>query len=352
MSTKVLTNFSVLPGDFANLGDAMLSLAAARRITRDGGRVAVLPYRRPSDEVRREFEKEGFLVISMRDHPFLAFRACNKASIWIGGGHAIRNEVSIGWLSFTNVVSWLARKSGRNVRVIGSGATHIKSPWRRWLFGNIFSACDKVCVRDQLSLNSLEADFPAVAGKLNLAGDLAFLKGRLDLHANLFEEFSCVVSPGIDFVEGRTEDPEEILDVLQVLYERFEMKHVIIVSHDSRNKFGLPFCEAFEAVVRNALPVTVEVITQQGIEHGLMEPYGRAHWIVTGRLHGLIIGAMLRRRVFYTSGSAKKLRPFAELFEYGRATHVQDMKSPSAVNHSIAPAILRQGIAAELNFNA
>ena len=351
MSTYIQTNFSVLPGDFVNLGDAMLSLAAARRMTRDGGRVSVLPYRRPSDEVREEFEKEGFEVISMRDHPLLAFRVCNSSSIWIGGGHAIRNEVSLGWLSFTTVVSWLARKSGRNVRVIGSGATHIKSRWRRWLFGNIFSACDKVCVRDQLSAKSLKADFPDAAEKVNLVGDLAFLKGRLDFHANLLEEFSCVVSPGIDLVEGRTEDPQEILEALRVLFERFEMKHVIIVSHDSRSEFGLPFCEAFESVVLEALPVTVEVITQKGIEHGLMEPYGRARWIITGRLHGLIIGAMLRRRVFYTTGSAKKLRPFAELFEYGMATHVQDIQFPSTANESIAPAVLKQGIAAELNFN-
>lgn len=344
------TNFSVLPGDFVNLGDAMLSLAVARRIARDGGRVALLPYRRPSNAIRQEFVKEGFDVFSIRDQPLLALRACIRGSIWIGGGHAIRNEVSFGWLAFTAVVSWLARKSGRNVRVIGAGASSVKSGWRRRLFGMIFSSCDKVCVRDPVSVQSLKADFPAMAEKVSLAADVAFLKGRLDLHPGRLEEFSCVVSPGIDVIEGRTEDPQEILSVLRVLFERFEMRHVIVVSHDSRNEFGLPFCEALGVLVQEALPVTVEVITRSGIEHGLLEPYGRARWIITGRLHGLIIGAKLFRSVFYTTGSASKLRPFAELFEYVPATRTQDIETPLPSNKPIAAAVAQQELAAELNF--
>lgn len=351
MTEHMRTDFSVLPGDFVNLGDAMLSLAAARRIARDGGRVALLPYRRPSEAIREEFGKEGFDVISIRDQPLLALRACIQGSIWIGGGHAIRNEVSFGWLSFTAVVSWLARKTGRNVRVIGAGASSIKSGWRRRLFGMIFSSCDKLCVRDSLSAQSLKTDFPSAAEKVNLAADVAFLRGRLDLHPDRLEEFSCVVSPGIDVVEGRTEDPQEILAVLRMLFEQFDMRHVIIVSHDSRSEFGLPFCKAFEAVVRGALPVTVEVVAPGGIELGLLEPYGRARWIVTGRLHGLIIGAMLLRRVFYTTGSASKLRPFAELFKYGAATFPSNIEALPASNNAIAAAVVRQQLAAELNFS-
>ena len=128
------------------------------------------------------------------------------------------------------------------------------------------------------------------------------------------------------------------------------MRHVIVVSHDSRSEFGLPFCQALGVLVQGALPVTVEVIARTGIEHGLLEPYGRARWIVTGRLHGLIIGAKLSRSVFYTTGSANKLRPFAELFEYVAATRTQDIETPLPTHKAIAAAVAQQELAAELNF--
>lgn len=341
---------SLLPGEFVNLGDAMLSLAAARRLARDGAQVVVLPYRRPSDDVREEFEKEGFQVIAMRDQSLLALRACASGSIWIGGGHAVRNEVSLGWLLFTAVVARLAKLSGRGVRLIGSGVTPIRSGWRRWLFGQVLTSCDKTCVRDPLSARSLTADFPALGGKVQLAGDLAFLDGCLDLPSDRMEPFTCLVSPGIDVREGRMEDPSEILRVLRALLERFEMKHVIVVSHDARSTLGSDFCRTLEAAVQKALPVTVEVIARGGIEHGLLEPYGRARWIITGRLHGLIIGALLGRRVIYTRGSANKLRPFAELFDY-KAAGAEDRDKVQAASDFMAQAVARQKAAAEANFS-
>jgi len=340
----------VLPGDFVNLGDAMLSLATARRMAQGGGRVALLPYRRPSQAMSEEFGKEGFQVISIREQPLLALMTCLRASIWIGGGHAVRNEVSLGWLLFTAVVSWVARRSGRNVRVIGAGASSVGSRWRRVFFGAIFSSCDKLCVRDGTSARSLRTDFPAASHKVHLTADVAFLKEHLELDLGQEEPFSCVVSPGIDVVEGRAEDPREILSVLRVLFERFGMRHVIVVSHDSRSEFDLPFCRALERLVQESLPVTVEVMARSGIEQGLLQPYARARWIITGRLHGLIIGAKLCRSVVYTSGSANKLRPFAELFAYVSATHAQQIETPHLAGRAIAAAVASQAIAAELNF--
>jgi len=350
MTRFVQARSSLLPGEFVNLGDAMLSLAAARRLTRDGAQVVVLPYRRPNEDVRREFEEAGAEVIAIRDQPWDALRACSSGSIWIGGGHAIRNEVSLGWLAFTAVVSSLARKSGRNVRVIGSGATPVKTGWRRWLFGRILASCDKICVRDPLSARSVSVDFPPLAKKVQVAGDLAFLDGCLDFPGDRMEKFTCLVSLGIDVREGRVEDPSEILMVLRALFEHFELKHVIVVSHDSRTELGLDFCRTLEAAVQKALPVTVEVIAAGGVELGLLKPYGRARWIITGRLHGLIIGALLGRSVIYTRGSASKLRPFAELFSY-RATCASDADKFHAASDAMAPAIAKQKMAAETNFS-
>ena len=342
---------ALLPGEFVNLGDAMLSLAGARRLAREGHRVAVLPYRQAPDEVRQEFQREGFEVIGIRDQPWRALRACMAASVWIGGGHAIRNDVSMGWLLFTALVSWLARLFGRSVRVIGSGVSAVKPGRKRWLFSRILAACDRICVRDPLSAQSIEADFPEVAGKLQLAADLAFLKGCLAFDAGRMDPLACLVSPGIDVREGRKEDPAEIVAVLRVLVERFGMKHVIVVPHDARPEYGLAFSREFEAAVRAALPVTVEVVAGGGIAQGLLEPYSRARWIITGRLHGLIVGANLGRSVIYTPGSAHKLRPFAELFGYKATACAGQDDAFHCASEVITAEIGRQQLAAELNFN-
>lgn len=341
---------TLLPGEFVNLGDAMLALAAARRLSRGGRHVVVMPYRQPGEEVRREFEQAGAEVVAMRDQPWRALRACGAGSIHVGGGHAIRNEVSLGWLAFTAVVTGLARISGRQVRVVGAGATPVKAGWRRWLFARVLGACDAICVRDPQSAQAVRIDFPALAGKVRLAGDLAFLDGGLAFPADPMEPATCVVSPGIDAGEGRLEDPAEILAELRTLVERFGLKHVIVVSHDARKELGLDFCRALEAAILKALPVTVEVSPAGGVERGLMQPYGRARWIITGRLHGLIVGALLGRSVIYTRGSASKLRPFAELFGY-RAAGVHDETRFQAASEVIAPAVATQKAAAEANFD-
>lgn len=349
MRATVQAKSTLLPGEFVNLGDALLSLAAARWLVRAGHRVVVMPYRRPGDEVREEFEKAGAEVIAMRDAPLRALRACSSGSIWIGGGHAIRSGVSLGWLAFAAVVSWLARKSGRTFRVVGAGATAIKTGRQRRLFGQIFGMCDRICVRDPQSAQSLVADFPEHAQKIQLAGDLAFLDGCLALPQDTMEPSTCLVSPGIDAGEGRLEDPAEILGELRALHERFGLRHVIVVSHDARKALGADFCHALADTIRNALPVTVEVPAAGGVERGLLEPYGCARWIITGRLHGLIVGALLGRSVIYTSGSATKLRPFAQLFGYGAAS-VQEVDRFDATTDVIALAVAAQRKAAEANF--
>lgn len=341
---------SLLPGEFVNLGDAMLALAAARRLAREGREVVVLPYRRPADEVREEFEQAGAQVIGLRDEPWRALRACSSGSIWIGGGHAIRSEVSLGWLVFAVVVSWLARISGRQVRVVGAGATPVRPGWRRRLFGRVLAACDAICLRDPLSAQSVRADFPAQAGKVRVAGDLAFLDGGLAFPSGRMEPLTCLVSPGIDAGEGRIEDPAEILTELRALVERFGLQHVILVSHDARKALGLDFCRSLESEILKVLPVTVEVSAPGGVERGLLQPYGRARWIITGRLHGLIVGALLGRSVIYTRGSAGKLRPFAELFGY-RPAGGQDDHRFHVASERIAPAIATQKAAAEANFS-
>ena len=327
----------------------MLSLAAARRLTKDGSVCTLLPYRKPSREICAEFESEGFTVIGLRDEPAKALWACRSSNIRIGGGHAIRNDVSFGWLLFTSVASRWASLLGKSVRVIGSGATPLQSTAKRLLFSIIFSTCDKVCVRDKISAAFLLAEFPTARTKIEVTGDLAFLKDAVEFNRASSDGHTCLVSPGIDANEGRQESPSEILAVLRKLSKTKNMRHVILVSHDSRDHLGGSFCESLEAKILEELSVTVERISDTTIRNGLLAPYARSTWIITGRLHGLIVGALYGRNVLYTTGSADKLRPFAEIFKF-RPAHELNKDLDFVDKESMPNQLLLQQKAAELNF--
>ncbi|RZL43913.1 MAG: polysaccharide pyruvyl transferase family protein [Variovorax sp.] len=340
----------LLPGDFVNLGDAMLSLAAGRRIMQDGRQCILMPYKTPSDKIRKEFETAGLKIVSIRANPARAFKACLRSSIRIGGGHAIRNEVSLGWLSFTVAICFWAVVCGHCTAVVGAGATSIRSRWKKFCFQLIFDRCTEINLRDAVSLDLLKAEFPASAVKMKKTGDLAFLKGCLSLRPDLHASDTCLVSPGIDSGESRNEDPKEILRALRRLHEQEGLKRVLIVSHDLREDFGLSFCRTLGATIGRELPVEVRLIASDGVADGLLAPYGQAHWIITGRLHGLIIGALQSREVIYTRGSAGKLKPFADLFGFGSVdepgrTHEADARRPLR-----DASLTTQQRAAELNF--
>lgn len=350
MLYKRKNKVALFPGDFVNLGDAMLSLAAARFIAKGGDSCTLLPYRKPNEVVFKEFEKEGFVVIGIRENPFAAIRACWGSLIWIGGGHAIRNEVSFGWLFFTLMMASWASLSGRSVRVIGAGASSIRTGWKKYFYASIFHLCEKICVRDQVSANCVSSEFPANHTKIEITGDLAFLKDCIILHTDLTESATCLVSPGIDTLEGRKENSLEIMGILRTLFERSGMNHVIVVSHDSRNEFGLSYCRELKEIIEREIPVTVDLVNEEQIEVGLLVPYGRARWVVTGRLHGLIIGALNSCHVFYTTGSADKLRPFADLFNFKIALKLKAFENLSNQSELVKTAVIAQQKAAELNF--
>ncbi|MGJ7581380.1 polysaccharide pyruvyl transferase family protein [Variovorax sp. RHLX14] len=344
------SKFVLLPGDFVNLGDAMLALAAARHIAKNNGQCVLLPYRQPNNAICQEFLKNGFEVIGIRDRPLSALRACVGSSVRIGGGHAIRNDVSFGWLLFALLIAVLTRVSGHSFGVIGSGASPIKNQQKKKIFAMIFRLCQNIYTRDKFSADVLRSDFPVAIQKIKVAGDLAFLKNCIDLKSHHRENGTCLISPGIDIIEGRNENIMEIINVLEKLFNQKELKHVIVVSHDSRSEFGLPFCTNLKSLIEKRMAVPVDLVNSEEIEIGLLIPYGRARWIITGRLHGLIIGALQASQVFYTTGSAQKLRPFAEMFNFKLAEHEglsKEISCPSSIDgHSL---VLQQK-AAELNF--
>lgn len=344
------SKFVLLPGDFVNLGDAMLALAAARHIAKKNGQCVLLPYRQPNDAICAEFRKNGFEVVGIRDHPFSAIRACAGSSVRIGGGHAIRNDVSYGWLLFTLLIAVLTRMSQRSFGVIGAGASSIENLLKKRIFATIFRLCQNIYTRDKFSAEFLKTEFPFAIKKVKVAGDLAFLKNCIDLKKHCKESGTCLVSPGIDIIEGRNENVEEIINVLLKLFNRKELKHVIVVSHDSRDEFGLPFCRNLKSLIAEKMAVSVDLVNSEEIETGLLIPYGRARWIITGRLHGLIIGALQDSEVFYTTGSAQKLKPFAEMFNFKLAEHESLSEAFCSTNRANKSSLVLQQRAAELNF--
>jgi polysaccharide pyruvyl transferase WcaK-like protein len=303
----------LLVGDTSNIGDAFIAITEARQLLMLGFRVHVLTYSEAAPDIKVQFEAEGVQILSIRYQSSQAFLVALGSHIFIGGGHAIREGLSHGWLVFAVIVSLLAQVAGRKVRVIGAGVSSIKSLSKRLLIKMLLRQCEAIYVRDLDSLKNVQVlrkDSYEV-GYLNT--DIAFLHGSKFLN-NSERTGICVISPAIDAMECRWGDATDIFEALQPLIDKNEVNHVIFVPHDKLQ--DVEFCAKMQGIIHQKFRITTDLVCADSIENGLLRPYRQADHVITGRLHGLIVGALMGCTVHYTQGSASKLKPFADLFGF------------------------------------
>ena len=311
MSSKKLC----LVGDFFNLGDAFLAETQALHLAaRDGGaQVTVAPYQPPPDGMAAHFEQRRVGVLPMRQRPLAFLAECARCDLFIGGGHAVRPGVSIGWLLLALAGSRLARWRGHRVALVGAGVTPVHNRFKRWLWRALLRRCEALSVRDERSAQALAALAPAMQPRLRVGNDVAFL-AAFDRPAPPARRIA-VVSPAIDSVESRDIDAQRIVRLVGALQRRGLIDEVCFLAHDIRPDFDGDCCARLAEQVARELGLPAGV-ANGAIGSRLVDSYRAAALVITGRLHGLIAGALLRRPVVYTGEAAHKLGPFGERFGF------------------------------------
>lgn len=304
----------LLVGDFDNLGDALLAQVEAQRLRHDApGEIVVCPYAEPPPGMAAPFDAEGARVLPIRARRRRFVAACQGAEIYIGGGHAIREAVSVGWLLTVLLGCWLARLGGGRCRVLGAGATDVRTGLKRTLWRLILASCAPICLRDAVSAAVVGGMFPPLAGRLRVANDIAFLGEFEAAPASPGPRAVCLVSPAVDHHEGRGIDADRLLALIGALHGSGVLGEVRLLAHDTRAAMDTTLCRVLAERVRRELGLRATLVDGPPGTR-LLDAYRDADLVITGRLHGLIVAAMLHRPVICFGDTTAKLRPFAVPF--------------------------------------
>ncbi|MEN0104804.1 MAG: polysaccharide pyruvyl transferase family protein [Pseudomonas sp.] len=306
---------AIFCGHLINLGDALIALREARHFQAKGHKVVVCPYEEAHGELRADFEQLGIDIVPIRNQPLKALWVCMRSHIIFGGGHMVREQVSSAWLLFTTLAFLGSRLFGHRVVIAGVGVSKVQHKLRARLYRAMLRLATVAYVRDPVSEQVLRDLAPASSGKIHLGGDMAFIGGPIE---NLPASGVCIIAPAVDKSENRSVDHEEILLVLNHLKHQ-GLRRVALVPHDIRDDFDLQACREIKAYLADKVEVPVDILPINDLSSGLLPAYREASWVITARLHGLILASLNGATVFYTEASSKKLKYFAEFFGYTSA---------------------------------
>lgn len=309
----------IFSGHLINLGDALIALREAKHFQSKGHKVVICPYEQAHGELRDDFQRLGIDIVPIRDNPLRALRLCARSHIVFGGGHMVREQVSTFWLAFTTLAFTLSRLFANRVVIAGVGVSKVEHSLRARLYRLMLRLASVAYVRDPVSEQVLRELAPASSHKIHLGGDMAYIGGAIE---TVPCSGICVVAPAVDKSENRSVDHEEILNVLTQLKSQ-GLQRVTLVSHDIRDDFDLQACREIKAFLQDKVDVPVDILPISDVSSGLMPAYQQATWVITGRLHGLILASLYGATVFYTEASSKKLKHFAEFFGYSSAREKQ-----------------------------
>ncbi len=311
-----MSNKLIIVGSFHNLGDAFLAEAEATflRGAACGAAVTLAIPEIPSEAMSSYFKKQGIGLISVTYdiRKFLAL--CARSDLFIGGGRIIRENVSTAWLFLLMLGCYVARARGRQVLVVGSGLGPVTSGLKIALWNNILAQCGSIGMRDARAAERLAQLFPSNAHKIRLTNDVAFL-GEVLPTAPVTVTGICLISPAHDSGEGRKFIVSDVVQFVSGLESRGLISGVQVVAHDPRPAVDGELCERLAAQLRDKLAVPVECLVSTNLAD-LVDRYRESAFVITGRLHGLIIGAIMRRPVFYFYDASEKLAPFAQRFGF------------------------------------
>ena len=306
-----------LVGDFFNLGDAFLAETQARHLASQTpeSRVIVSPYQPPPEGMDQHFARQRLGLLPMRSHAVRFLFECARSDVFIGGGHAVREAISVGWLLLALAGAIMARLFGGRVRLVGAGVTPVQDRVKRKLWRALLCQCRTLSVRDSQSAYHLRRLVPALRRRIRVSNDVAFLAaGDLPPAARGARRIA-LLSPAIDPGEARDTNLQHVVDLLALLQRRGLVDEVCVLAHDIRPEFDGDACVRLVQRVQQELGLPAR-IANGAIGARLVDNYRQAALVVTGRLHGLIAGAVMRRPVIYTGEAARKLGPFGERFGY------------------------------------
>ena len=302
--------------DLENRGDALIALVESSFLrTRSGyDIVQVETWDRPPGAVQTDLGGQDVAAASIRLGPARFLRSCFFADLYIGGGNMLRPDVSRRWL-VTIILGLLLCRLTKGVAIcVGVGAVDARARLHRLLWATCLLLCSRVHARDEGSAEIVRRDHPEVARRVDVTGDVVFVGERAE-PAGDPERRTCLIAPAFDRSEGRTVDTAQVVKLLVELFRTGRARRVVLVAHDPRPHMDGDICRTLASELAAAIAVDIELVLPDG-PNALIEAYSRADLVITGRLHGLILGAIHGLPVLRLPEARNKMAPFGIALGY------------------------------------
>jgi hypothetical protein len=289
-------------GDLNNVGDMALLLRAASRF-RTSGRIrsiTILPWNRPSGEVRSILAREGIRLVPAKAILRSLMESFGALYV-IGGGQMVRPNASMPAMLTLLVRVTLARLTGGLAVAHGLGVTAIEERPLAAVWSAILRGCRYVAVRDARSAANAER---SLAVKPEVTADLMFTEFGGGVSSDNLRD-RIVVAPCDDAGEGRQFASPAAIAIIRHAMLRLPHARLTFVAHDVRPKMD-PQAIGNLAAAMNLSPDTYDVIADVDVDR-TRSVYARAALTITNRLHSAIFSVAAQVPVVVIGDDRSKL---------------------------------------------
>jgi polysaccharide pyruvyl transferase WcaK-like protein len=304
----------IFAAELANIGDYIL-LKQTITILRDLGVKGDITARQwgvPKDAISNRHDQLGCRVIRTRnlfDYLGSSLGAC----LIIGGGQAIRKNMSLASLISMALCVVVAKATEGKLVFIGCGVSRVTSPIRKIIWRYLLKSADLVSIRDSGSLVNAHA---------LMKNDRAYFTGDLALLCPEAEEVPeptfkplLTIAPCIDVSENRAFSIDGLVRVVTQVAAQRGLVEICVLAHDVRENIAPPVCrEIAKKITATSGHLKISVITSGSLEE-YFAIYRKSNIVISNRLHAILLSIMFGAKTIVLDDSNSKIAEIVKYFK-------------------------------------
>ena len=259
----------------------------------------VIVSNRFSETATRGYDERGWRTLSVRS-PLAIFRVLRNRRTIVGGGQMMTGDRKYRGLILLWMIVAMARRRGRPAWMVGIGVEGVHRPLAKWWCRRIVAASERVCCRDDYSLEMLRAA-GCDSRKLCLSADVVF-SGLATRKPEESRPGDPSIAIGLHQSPVRTYSAvDTTLQLIASLREAFPDHRLVCVSNDCRPRFDDGMIESLQRSVQDTKVAFQKFRSAAEVQR----TYAGAECVVSVRMHPLIMAAMSGSRCVGIAGSNK-----------------------------------------------
>lgn len=258
-----------------------------------------------SNKNNENYRPQGVRTLN-KNSLFSIVRSLKKSNLLIGGGQLLNGSKTNKGLYYIILILLIARAFGRKTLLLGVGAENIKSAQSKLLFRAITRLSDNCVFRDEYSRNMVKLNSQNIEKTI----DLVFINNYLKRHKICSKKIRIGLAIHADpywKLSSKLTTTNIINTLLKELNEDIEIK---VLAHDNRANFDKGLLLEIEEHYQGK-EQRVSFSCLESIE-STSNTYKNLDFIVSARMHPLIIGSIFGARPIPIGQSGKVISLFSD----------------------------------------